>query len=156
MYYEDLTLYTYSNTDIEMKNIAWLETGHDYKKGEVSKEFKDKLWKYMRYPVKVARGFQVCPLCSSVKRDVPTTTFNGETRNVGYYELRVWGQNNTVYAVTSLIFHYMEAHQYEPPKEFIEAVMCSDDPNNQDYYNRVLSLEHGYSFWLEADRTIIE
>lgn len=156
MYYEDLTPYIYSNTDIEMKNIAWLDASHDYKKGEVSEEFKDRLWKYMRYPVRVTRGFQMCPFCSLGKFEVPTTTFNGQTRKVGFYEFSVWGQDNTVYAVTSLIFHYMDAHRYKPPQEFIEAVMGSDDPDNQDYFNRVLSLEHGCDFWIETDGTIVK
>ncbi len=156
MYFKDLTPYKYFESEIEMKNVAWLEKGHLFKTGEVPSEFKDKLWKYMRYPVSVCRGFQRCPFCSLGKNEIPTTTYNGQTRRVGYYELRVWGNDDTVYAVTSLIFHYMESHRYKPPKEFIEAVMNSDDPDNDDYYNRVLSLEKGYDFWLETDRTMVD
>lgn len=156
MYFKDLTPYKYFESEIEMKNIAWLEKGHLFKKGEVPNEFKDKLWKYMRYPVRVCRGFQRCPFCSLGKNEVPTTTYNGQTRNVGYYELRVWGKDDTIYAVTSLIFHYMESHRYKPPKEFIEAVMNSDDPDNANYYNRVLSIAKGYDFWLKTDRTLVD
>lgn len=156
MYFKDLTPYRYRDSEIEMKNVAWLERGHLFKKGEVPSGFKDKLWKYMRYPVSVCRGSQRCPFCSLGKNEIPTTTYNGQTRKVGYYELRVWGKDDTVYAVTSLIFHYMESHRYKPPKEFIEAVMNSDDPDNSDYYNRVLSLEKGHDFWLETDRTLVD
>ena len=156
MYFEDLTSYCYSKSEIDMKNIGWLDAGHSYKQGEVPDGFKDKLWKYMRYPVKVARGSQMCPFCSLGQSEIPSSTYNGQTRKVGFYELRVWGLSDTVYAVTSLIFHYIDAHNYEPPKEFIEAVLNSDDPDNDDYYERVLSLENGYDFWLTADRTLVE
>lgn len=156
MYFKDLTPYKYHNSEIEMKNIAWLEKGHLFKKGDVPSVFKDKLWKYMSYPVSVCRGFQRCPFCSLGKNEIPTSTYNGQTRSVGYYELRVWGKDDTVYAVTSLIFHYMESHRYKPPIEFIEAVMNSDDPDNADYYNRVLSMENGHDFWLGTDRTLVD
>lgn len=86
--------------------------------------------------------------------ETPKTTYNGQTRRVGYYELRVWGQDGKVYAAPSLIFHYMNEHNYEPPKEFINAVMSSDDPDNEDYYNRLLTLEHGDAFYFEKDRTL--
>ena len=156
MYFKDLTPYKYRESEIEMKNVAWLEKGHSFIKGKVPGEFKDKLWKYMRYPVSVCRGSQKCPFCSLGKNKIPMTTYNGQTRSVGYYELRVWGKGNTIYAVTSLIFHYMESHRYQPPKEFIEAVMNSDDPDNDEYYNKVLSLEQGHDFWLKTDRTLVD
>lgn len=34
--------------------------------------------------------------------------------------------------------------------------MNSDDPDNKDYYNRVLSTEKDGDFWFITDRTIVD
>ena len=38
-------------------------------------------------------------------------------------EIRVRGDERTVYAAPTLIVHYVEAHRYRPPEEFIAAVL---------------------------------
>ena len=40
----------------------------------------------------------------------------------GSAEIRVRGANR-VYAAPELVYHYVVAHQYKPPREFIEAVL---------------------------------
>lgn len=153
MYYRDMTTYKYGGKEENSYNIGWLERGHLVKKGEVPPEFVDKLWKYLRYPVKIYRGFQQCTLCLHTKMHIPIVEHNGERRNAGYYEMRVWGKNGKVYAAPSLIFHYITCHQYKPPQEFIDAVMEAEDPDSEEYYQKVLKYSGGDEFWLAEDRT---
>ena len=45
-------------------------------------------------------------------------------------EIRVVGRDKRVYASPALICHYIATHGYQPPREFIEAVMAMDyDPD---------------------------
>ncbi len=51
------------------------------------------------------------------------------------------GQDGTVYAAPDLIYHYVVAHHYRPPDEFIQAVMETPLPGSQEY--EVLKREKG-------------
>ena len=134
-------------------NIGWLEKGHKINRGDVPEEFIEKLWQYLRYPVHVCRGFHVCSLCKNIKSGVPVVEYKGEKRQAGYYEIRVWGKNGKVYAVPSLVIHYILQHGYKPPQEFIDAVIDSEDASSDEYYNKVLDYSGGYDFWIEDDYT---
>lgn len=46
MYYKDMTKYRYGGSKEDSFNIGWLESGKPITKGEVPKEFVEKLWKY--------------------------------------------------------------------------------------------------------------
>ncbi len=151
MYFKDLTKYKYMNKE-ESLNIGWLKKGHFFKTGEVPEEFIEKLWNYLRYPVQVCRGFHTCDLCKNPKTGVPTVAFKSEKRKVGYYEIRVWGQDKKVYAAPSLIIHYILQHHYKPPQEFIDAVIHSD-AHSKEYYQKILAYSKGYDFWLAQDCT---
>ena len=128
MYYEDLTTYEYGAKEDSL-NIGWLDKDHLFHKGDVPYAFIEKLWKCLRYPVRICRGFHVCNLCKNPERGVPIAEFKGKRREVGYYEIRVWGKAGSVYAAPSLIFHYILQHGYKPPQEFIDAVMESEEAN---------------------------
>lgn len=152
MYYKDLTKYEYTTSEDSL-NIGWLEKGHLSDKGDVPEEFVEKLWKHLRYPVRVCRGFHVCDFCENPERGVPIAEFKGKRREVGYYEIRVWGKAGSVYAAPSLIFHYILQHGYKPPQEFIDAVMESEEADSDEYYKKVLEYSNGDDFWLARDRT---
>lgn len=154
MYFKDLTTYKYMDKEKSL-NIGWLKKGHFINTGEVSEEFIEKLWNYLRYPVQVCRGFHTCDLCKNPKTGVPTVEFNGKKRNVGYYEIRVWGKDGKVYAAPSLIVHYILQHNYKPPQEFINAVIASD-AHSKEYYQKILAYSNGYDFWLAQDRTKVK
>ena len=69
--------------------------------------------------------------------------------------MRVWGKDGNVYAAPSLIFHYILQHGYQPPQEFIDAVMDSENPDSDEYYQKVLEYSKGEDFWLAQDLTSI-
>lgn len=93
MYYKDLTKYKYNGDSEDSLNIGWLDAAHTVNQGDVPKEFLEKLWKYLRYPVQVYRDFHTCNLCAHPQTGIPTVSNGDEKRKVGYYEIRVWGKN---------------------------------------------------------------
>lgn len=155
MYFKDLTKYKYTNKSESSLNVGWLDERHSMTQGEVSDEFLEKLWKYLRYPVNVCRGFHSCNLCSKSNTEFPIIEYRGEKRKAGYYEIRVFGKDGTVFAAPSLIFHYIRCHHYQPPQRFITAVLEGEDPDLQEYYRKILEYSEGDDFWLKEDRTII-
>lgn len=58
-----------------------------------------------------------------------------------------------MYAAPSLILHYILAHGYKPPQEFIDAVINSPDASSEEYYQKILAYSNGYDFWLASDCT---
>lgn len=152
MYFEDLTKYHYMAEE-DSFNIGWLETGHLFHQGSVPEEFMDRLWAYLRYPVHVCRGFHVCDLCKEHHTNVSVVEYKGQKREVGYYEIRVWGKDGSVYAAPSLIVHYILQHQYQPPQKFIDAVLDSENIASDEYYQKIITYSDGNDFWLAHDRT---
>jgi len=117
-FFEDLTPYTYFHPEEERANtlnVGWLQFGHPFPVGQSSPEFCVQLELLCRNRVKRTRGFQCCGFCES-----------GENHRSSA-EIRV-AIRNRVFAAPELIHHYVVAHDYLPPAEFIEAVLASADP----------------------------
>jgi hypothetical protein len=137
MYFADLTPYTYFPSEPGSPpalNVGWLERGHRYPRGAVTEEFLDRLFAACRSPVAATRGFHVCDLCPPPSERVPwptTVRRAGVELSVGSAEIRVRGGDGRVYAAPNLVYHYVEAHRYLPPEEFVAAVIggrASDPP----------------------------
>jgi hypothetical protein len=124
MYYSDLTLYRYiereSATDV--LNIGWLDIAHPFPKKKASQELLDALFEKCLRAVNQTRGFHQCQFCS-----VPTfgteVSRNDKTIRLGSAEIRVEAQDGKVYAAPNLIYHYVLEHDYDPPQEFLEALL---------------------------------
>lgn len=117
-FFEDLTPYTYCHPEeepVNTLNVGWLEFGHPFQVGETSAEFRVKLGILCQNRVKKMRGFQTCGFCES-----------GDNHRSSA-EIRV-AIRDRVFAAPELIHHYVVAHDYLPPAEFIEAVLASSDP----------------------------
>lgn len=112
-YFEDLTPYTYLQPEDEEPNtvnIGWLDPAHDFPTGVTTEEFQAKLELLCMRQVKRTRGFLHCPFCQGLERSSS--------------EMRV-AHGGKVYAAPSLVHHYVVAHAYRPPDEFIAAVLAS-------------------------------
>jgi len=117
-YFPDLSPYTYFDSKGELPNtvnIGWLERGHPFPTGPTGKQFRDKLGLLCAMPVNQTRGIFSCPFCKG--RDKPGSSC----------EMRVAGEGKA-YAAPSLVHHYVEAHDYRPPDEFIAAVLAWEPP----------------------------
>ena len=115
-FYDDLTPYTYLHPEEEPAgtvNIGWLDRRHSFPTGETTAEFRAKLLGICQRGVKRTRGFHTCDFCK------------GQDKPHGSAEIRVFGDDR-VYAAPELVYHYVMAHGYRPPEEFIAAVMALD------------------------------
>ena len=140
-YYADLTTYGYAGKaqgpsapkEPAALNVGWLAASHPYSKGELPAGFAERLLEELisqRYHV--FRGYHHCELCKQDRGEhgPDTITVEGEPYALGDREVLVVGPNQQElgskrrYNAPSTICHYMEAHGYRPPDEFIEAVLA--------------------------------
>jgi hypothetical protein len=126
-FFEDLTPYIYLDPEWEAPgtvNIRWLDRAHPFPTGPTSAKFRDKLGRLCERRVQQTRGFHPSEFCS------------GRHRPVSSSEMRVAGKRR-VYAAPSLVHHYVAAHGYRPPDEFIEAVMAWDEAHQDGRAERI-------------------
>lgn len=119
-HFPDLSPYTYfpGESDATL-NIGWLNSDVRFPTGETPPEFQAKLLLLCQRRVHQTRGVHHCPFCVGV----------GRTDRAGSSaEMRV-RSGITAYAAPTLIHHYVVAHNYKPPEEFIEAVLAWDGTN---------------------------
>jgi hypothetical protein len=112
-FFEDLTSYTYCHPEEDPPgtvNIGWLDRDHPFPTGPTTEEFRAKLARLCQLRVKQMRGFHPCYFC-------------GWLGPVSFSEMRV-AAGGRVYAAPSLVHHYVAAHDYRPPDEFIAAVLA--------------------------------
>jgi hypothetical protein len=120
-YYADLSEYVYSKENLQPNtlNIGWLDNEHTYFMGEVSEDFVDQLFQICSSPMSKSRGWHPCPFCKEYPVKVQR---NGNILALGAAEIKVTGKCFT-YISPDLIYHYVVAHKYCPPKEFVNAVL---------------------------------
>jgi hypothetical protein len=111
--------------------VGWLDRDHEFRRGSVPDGFLDLLFAACRdNRWAVTRGWYRCLFCPCDRSDElppPPRTANrgGETVFLGDAEVRFVGDQVGRWLVApTLIFHYVEAHAYRPPDEFVDAVMA--------------------------------
>ena len=132
-YFADGSRYTYSPSESEesLVNIGWLDGSMPFSSGEVARELMDVLREICRAGVNRMRGYHQCNLCapsSSPVAAVRVASVNGDFF-VGDAEIRITGSDGTRYASPNMIVHYVEAHGYRPPDDFLEAVAARAKPS---------------------------
>lgn len=133
MHFVDLTPYTYCAEEgaPPALNVGWLDIAEPYERGSVPPAFIERLKGLLRQHHAQTRGFQECQFCP----DLRTAFLPGKPFDRKLYEdcladgrfssaeIRVRGEDGKWYAAPRMIVHYVEAHGYRPPEEFIKAVM---------------------------------
>ena len=123
MYYPDLTPYCYIERERapNVLNVGWLEIQHPFPRKKASEELLDALFERCLHLVNRTRGYQECQFCH-----VPTfgveVSRNSERITLGSAEIWVEAKDGKVYAAPNLIYHYVVEHDYDPPKEFVDAL----------------------------------
>ncbi len=115
-YFPDLSPYGYAGPKDGALNVGWLSSEHPIFTGDVPEGFLDRLRDLCQnQKVNLCRGSHRCEFCPPrpLHRD-PNIDGNGEIRVT---------RNGITYAAPVLIAHYVEAHRYLPPQDFILAVM---------------------------------
>jgi len=169
-YFADLTFYTYfGGLETTAKNVGWLQRGHAFPTATPSGETLDLLWRFCSSPVMMMRGVHCCDLC-----DAPQASHaerDGEKLLLGHAEIRVFSAESniaglrkaleetqsggliflqrspaafSIYAAPTLIYHYVEAHHYKPPEEFLRALREGPRPPGSEFLEllRKLNIAH--------------
>jgi len=71
------------------------------------------------------------------ERTLITVTRRGREEKLGYSEIRVFGENDIIYAAPNLVFHYVTAHHYKMPDEVIAALKHGPAPPEQEWFDRL-------------------
>ncbi|MEU6074050.1 hypothetical protein [Micromonospora sp. NPDC047074] len=136
-YFEDLSIYRYSDVDIietdwgwlefrpgyDRINVGWLDASHPFEEGPTPSWFANSLLDIIAAArVNTMRGYSRCPFCPSRPEDpMLSVAHPSGILWLGHTEIRVPGPG-VMFAGPSLIWHYVTAHSYRPPAGFIEAV----------------------------------
>jgi hypothetical protein len=140
-YYVDLSDYTYHCAAFYRpgtKNVGWLASGHKFEKAEPTEAILNELWNFCKVSVAQMRGIHECEFCSDEHSYYAER--NGEHLLLGTSEIRVFPKQGAIYAAPTLIYHYVMAHKYKPPDEFVRALVEGPAPPNQEYFDRLREL----------------
>lgn len=126
MHYADLSPYCHFTNSPHLLgkiavNVGWLDNKHRFPTGSVPTEFLPRLTKFYRRRVHQTRGFHPCEFCDA-SSPFPTVAVDGREIGLGTSEIIVPGREDVCYVAPDLLFHYVVAHAYLPPKEFVDAV----------------------------------
>jgi hypothetical protein len=113
-FFPDLSSHTYTATcGLEVVNIGWLDEGNAFPIGHTSPEFQAALQELCEHPIHLHRGSHSCWFCRELLRN-----------KEGNGQIRVLGRKGVWYAAPTLVHHYVTQHRYQPPAEFVEAVIA--------------------------------
>ena len=108
----DLTSYEYGRRpELAVKNVGWLAIDQPFSQGETSESFRRSLAILCERPTNLYRGWHICEFCANAR---------------GNGDIRLRGVDGEVYAAPVMIHHYVTVHGYQPPAEFIEAVLSCE------------------------------
>ncbi|MBL8677792.1 MAG: hypothetical protein JNK05_01405 [Myxococcales bacterium] len=146
MYCKDLSAYRYAEhlKRRGLRNVGWLSGRKPYAQGRVSDAAKDALWAHLLLPVARMRGFHECDLCAPSPKGPLSASHNGATLTLGWAEIRVFANSGRVYAAPTLVWHYVEAHSYAPPDEFVAALLDGVAPGSPAFIERVCEYDSGF------------
>ena len=133
-YEPDLTDYQASSesrfSGRPLLNVGWMEPPYPMPAGNAPAGFAERLAAFCARDklVNLTFGSQNCGFCKATFSDL-YRQFNSP---LGNGEIRVLG-DGVAYAAPSMICHYVAAHSYLPPAEFVEAVMHGPPPDDRKY-----------------------
>ena len=144
MYFPDLTELHLPGFEhfSQLVAIGWLESGHEFPRGDVNRQFVHKLADLLINPWQpaTAMGRHSCGFCrltggpSSFRLD--DAAYASEV-SMGISNLWL-PADGFLYVAPSLILHYMDAHGYVPPGEFQAAVMACPTMRSINYLKALL------------------
>lgn len=119
MFYEDLSPYQYQSVPTGLPgvfNVGWLGSSAP-QVGDIDEDAAQRIVGLCEAPIIITRGHHICGLCNG---------FNGNG------EVWIPGDNGRVYASPTMLAHYVTAHRYLTPPEFLKAVTSGLAPLTED------------------------
>ena len=138
--YGELTEYSYHRSKAfrpGTQNVGWLGVGHEFERAKPPEDILQIVWEHCKISVAYMRGIHRCEFCDDVSYYAER---NGEHLLLGAAEIRVFSPSGEIFAAPTLIYHYMKAHHYLPPDEFINALYEGPRPGSQEYFDRFKEL----------------
>ncbi len=132
--YADLTPYTACHDaeaiGLTPLSVGWLDRRRPFPTGQIAPQLLERLLSFCEEPAVVCPfvAQQPCPLCGQRI----TLSLNGRLFPLGWAELRAIGAED-IYAAPTLIYHFIEAHHYQPPAAFIQAVLHGPPPGSAEH-----------------------
>lgn len=121
-YFPDLSDYTYRPRDGSMLNVGWLGRAHAYAVGPVPDQVVATLTTMADEQHNIMRGLHYCDFCNEESPIVLPADVPRGFVYLGMGELPVLAPDGT-YSAPSLTIHCITEHSYQPPAEFIDAVL---------------------------------
>lgn len=135
MYFPDLGTETQIASGSRVRAIGWLGAGAEYSRGAVPPEFMERLIRFTRHWGESTRalgwpyacGFHTCEFC-------------GEFNASGNFGVP---STSVLYVCPEMIVHYIAVHEYQPPPEFVDAVLAAPLPGTAPYKRAVEGFRDG-------------
>ena len=161
MFFPDLSPYEHSwpgeyeaaYCGLPVKSIGWLSGDHAFPTGDVPEELPRRLLhlcatQLHRNPSLRMMGSHNCEFCLNSQPGAAVDVPGRGRIHLGSDEIRVGGPDCT-YAAPNLIYHYVTAHRYRPPDEFMAAVLVP--PARQARAQEM----YAYHLWEASLKTLI-
>lgn len=126
-YFPDGAPYAYSGQpDPILVCAGWLDPEHAFRKAVAPDGLANRLaWRCVHQSDRPYRGIHICELCPEDTADYVSILNAGKKHLLGYAEITIATEERS-YAAPNLILHYVVAHHYLPPDDFVEALMLAD------------------------------
>jgi hypothetical protein len=164
-HFSDLSFYEYSRGNPpQTKNVGWLQRGYAFETAPPSEGTLDLLWSFCKISVMQTRGIHKCDLCAPHSTEAASRS--GVRLLLGSAEIRVLSKDVSplrhglggdeppgllflrksqtpfnVYAAPNLVYHYVQAHRYKPPDEFLNALRVGLRPPDEQYFQCLKQLK---------------
>jgi hypothetical protein len=160
MFLEDLSPCSYFSEfcgpDEKLKAVGWLGSGHAYTRRRTrtpEPRFRQ-LVRLVQSPWEPCHdmGYHDCEFCPEEMRPLyrmGRIECDGYVAHFGVNNLFVPGQD-CVYVAPSMILHYIDVHDYEPPELFWEAVMNCPEMHSEAYGRALVVNGPSTKYWARA------
>jgi hypothetical protein len=134
MYLPDLSTYPATSDLPTMLAIGWLDCMHPFETAPPSSAFLTRLEAFCVSCRIASMGIHDCEFCSP---ELQRGYIYAQGSILGSAEIVIFGRKGTKYIAPNLIYHYVQAHHYNPPSVFQQAVLASASPSSRAYNTRL-------------------
>lgn len=126
-YFPDLDTYSYVWSGPNVRAVGWLSAEHEFTRGAIDRESLAVLREHVAtaYEIMISMGVHRCEFCD---------------RERGSKNLMI-PTESVVYIAPGMITHYIEVHGYQPPAEFLTALMKCPRQNSPEYLRLMSNIQ---------------
>lgn len=123
--------------------VGWLNPDNDYPQGSVD----GNVIAYLTSLCSSSRTFsathKTCVLCDNPP-SLLVVDFKDKTVTLGQGTILVFSRQGRVYQAPDMIVHYISVHGYQPPHEFIDAVLTSPPAESNQAYEEMRTFMNAF------------